>query len=265
MRGITVTTSGGHINYAVVDRIFVEMCRKAEQNPDRKYVLIIDEINRADLSRVLGELIYALEYRGEPVELLYAGSEANSTLTVPENLYIIGTMNTADRSIGYLDYAVRRRFVFKKLPPNKDELNNFYEDPNLKNQAEQLFDKVAKIFKKDENCLSPDYTADEVQPGHTYFMAKDEEELGLKFCYQVWPLLQEYIRDGVLLCRQCDEKNCALNPRKGSDDCENIGLEDLKLGREPGKKGSGSGPSEGGGSSEGANQPEEASSKDAEK
>ena len=109
VRGIqSAVTASGSIEYQVVDRIFAMMCREAKSHSG-KHVLIIDEINRANLSAVLGELLYGLEYRGEPVRTLYSVN-GNSELTVPKNLYVIGTMNTADRSIGLLDYAVRRRF-----------------------------------------------------------------------------------------------------------------------------------------------------------
>src|SRR5690606_14650101 len=82
----------------------------------KNYVLIIDEINRANLSSVLGELIYALEYRGEEVQSMYAVDGSNK-LILPPNLYIIGTMNTADRSVGHIDYAIKRRFAFVDVLP----------------------------------------------------------------------------------------------------------------------------------------------------
>ena len=82
----------------------------------KPYVLVIDEINRANLSAVLGELIYALEYRGEAVQSMYA-IEGENNLILPPNLYIIGTMNTADRSVGHIDYAIRRRFAFVNILP----------------------------------------------------------------------------------------------------------------------------------------------------
>ena len=88
-----------------------------EKEPLKPYVLIIDEINRANLPAVLGELIYALEYRGEKVESMYETEEDGNVLIIPPNLYIIGTMNTSDRSVGHIDYAIRRRFAFIELLP----------------------------------------------------------------------------------------------------------------------------------------------------
>ena len=194
VRGIQVsTTKSGNPDYRVVDRIFVRMCDKAQNDPNNPYVLIIDEINRANLASVLGELIYALEYRGEEVETPYE-IEGNSKIIVPENLYIIGTMNTADRSIGHIDYAVRRRFAFVPVQPDVSHLSG---------KAVELFNCVEKLFKGDSSCLSPDFHADDVQPGHTYFMTKESEDpakiLPMKFAYQVYPLLREYYKDGVLI------------------------------------------------------------------
>src|SRR5207249_3234692 len=105
IRGIQVETRDGQLQYKTVDRIFCEMAKEGSKHDDKPQVLIIDEINRANLPAVMGELLFALEYRGREVILPYAGE----ALKVPDNFYIIATMNTADRSIGYLDYAVRRR------------------------------------------------------------------------------------------------------------------------------------------------------------
>ena len=107
----------------------------------KNYVLIIDEINRANLSSVLGELIYALEYRDEAVDSMYEVDGSNK-ITLPPNLYIIGTMNTADRSVGHIDYAIRRRFAFVDVLPRdlSSEGCEFNSD---------LFKKVSQLFIKD--------------------------------------------------------------------------------------------------------------------
>ena len=216
VRGIEVKAQGSGVLYEVADRIFVQMCNEAKNwcdsnCPDKereecqrdecvKYILIIDEINRANLAAVLGELIYALEYRDEPVRLPYG----DDYLKIPPNLYIIGTMNTADRSIGHIDYAVRRRFAFVQVLPDEEVITQYYQDKNenLGKAALNLFKAVEKLFDKDD-CLSPDYHKEDVQPGHSYFLAEDIEELAFKFAYQVWPLLKEYCKDGVFLCENC--------------------------------------------------------------
>ena len=187
VRGVQVNTNDeGQIKYETKNRIFAEMCDKASRDEGNAYALIIDEINRANVSSVLGELIYALEYRGESVSTPYEiiGSRL---LTIPPNLYIIGTMNTADRTIGALDYAVRRRFAFVHCPPDESLIADA--------EAKSMFDKVKRIFA---DFLSPDFDAADVKIGHSYFMAEGEE-LHNKIQYQVIPILEEYVKDGVLL------------------------------------------------------------------
>jgi hypothetical protein len=175
------------------------MAESAASDTNKPYILIIDEINRANLAAVLGELIYALEYR-EEVETPYNNPERtnDNTIKIPENLYILGTMNTADRSIGHIDYAVRRRFVFIPALPCKTTLDTYSVSKNLGQKPSELFATVEKLFDPNKGCLSPDFHADDVQVGHTYFMAKDCEELAMKFAYQVYPLLREYYKDGIL-------------------------------------------------------------------
>ncbi len=200
VRGIQIKTENGNTSYETVDRILVQMAEKAAKDSGKKYVLIIDEINRANIAAVLGELIYALEYRGEPVYTTYeikgkrAGIDSHK-ITLPKNLYIIGTMNTADRTIGQIDYAVRRRFAFDTFLPKP----NIVEQESKADKAVELFDKVAKLFDKNNECLSPDYHADDVAIGHSYFLANSNEELKSKIKYQVIPILKEYVKDGVLL------------------------------------------------------------------
>ncbi|MBK9793158.1 MAG: AAA family ATPase [Sphingobacteriales bacterium] len=155
----------------------------------KKFVLIIDEINRANLPSVLGELIYALEYRGDTVESMYEIKGEGRTIIVPPNLYVIGTMNTADRSVGHIDYAIKRRFAFKNVLPNEDVITN--------EKAKELFKLVSILFEKD--YLAPDFNKEDVQIGHSYFIVKDENELKLKIQYEIAPLLNEYVKDGLLM------------------------------------------------------------------
>ncbi len=206
VRGIESQIESDKVVYKAVDKIFARMCDAAQRTSD-PYVLIIDEINRANLAAVLGELLYALEYRGKEVTTSYK-VDGRQTLLVPNNLYIIGTMNTADRSIGHLDYAIRRRFAFRKYTADPGVIRQFYDDlslvkrerEELRDKALKMFEEVAKLFAKDANYLSPDYRSEDVHVGHTYFMkCKSEDELRMKFTHQVLPLLREYIADGVLL------------------------------------------------------------------
>ncbi|PWE00224.1 ATPase [Marinilabilia rubra] len=163
----------------------------------QKYVLVIDEINRANLPSVLGELIYALEYRGEFVESMYE-KDGVRNIVLPPNLYIIGTMNTADRSVGHIDYAIRRRFSFVDILPELSIIQTCGCE-----KAEELFKEVAKLFVKDNgrpaDTLSPEFQADNVMLGHSYFMEQDEENLKVRLVYEIIPLLMEYVKDGILI------------------------------------------------------------------
>ena len=154
----------------------------------KNYVLIIDEINRANLSAVLGELIYALEYRGEAVQSMYA-IEGENNLILPPNLYIIGTMNTADRSVGHIDYAIRRRFAFVNILPKDltNELGDQFE--------EALFAKVTNLFNTN---LSSEFKKEEVQLGHSYFITKNTP-IDIRWEYEIKPILFEYVKDGILV------------------------------------------------------------------
>ena len=169
---------------------------------EHKYILVIDEINRANLSSVLGELIYALEYRGEEVESMYSvdNSLLKNKLILPPNLYIIGTMNTADRSVGHIDYAIRRRFAFVEVLPKdlSSEMGDgeFYTD---------LFSAVKALFTKDDYQTKSDFLSQEFEPkdvtlGHSYFIdkTKDGGDIKTRWNYEIKPILLEYIRDGVL-------------------------------------------------------------------
>ena len=212
VQGIVAETESGQVKYQIRNKILVQMANKAKekQNDDKKYILILDEINRANLPSVLGELIYALEYRDKEVDLLYGQSnqqdstnDYNRKILIPKNLYIIGTMNTADRSIGHIDYAIRRRFVFIPITPDEIHITNPF--------AKELFNRVSALFKTKENgafkYLSPDFDPEDVSIGHSYFMVNEEEEkkgnvseiLAGKFAYQVLPLLKEYYKDGILV------------------------------------------------------------------
>ncbi|MCD8409649.1 AAA family ATPase [Tenacibaculum finnmarkense] len=159
----------------------------------KNYVLIIDEINRANLSSVLGELIYALEYRGEAVESMY-DIDGNRKITLPPNLYIIGTMNTADRSVGQIDYAIRRRFAFIDVLPEILEESTLENDLKFNTDS---FNEVEALFVGDNNHLSDEFKAKDVQLGHSYFIYK-EANFDMNLKYEIKPILQEYVADGIL-------------------------------------------------------------------
>ena len=173
----------------------------------KSYFLVIDEINRASLSTVLGELIYALEYRGEYVESMYAIDDDNS-FTLPPNLYIIGTMNTADRSVGHIDYAIRRRFAFVNVLPKELE-GNF--DKNLFKAVSKLFIENYDEYinntdteLKRAKTLSPEFKPEDVWLGQSYFIQKKYSDgkdvpMSIRWEYEIKPILLEYIKDGILI------------------------------------------------------------------
>ncbi|WP_159746065.1 AAA family ATPase, partial [Chryseobacterium sp. 8AT] len=211
VRGIVAESNGKDIQYKNVNKILGKLSKEALENPFADYVLIIDEINRANLSAVLGELIYALEYRGEEVESMYE-VDGSQKLTLPPNLYIIGTMNTADRSVGHIDYAIRRRFAFVDVLPKKleDNTNIFFNTSDFVEVA-KLFIKVGEHdvinFENAENSdfLSNDFYAKDIALGHSYFIAEKKkvslEEKNnyfkMRMKYEVIPILNEYLKDGV--------------------------------------------------------------------
>ncbi len=122
VQGIRPTTrADGHLEYAVLPGRFIDFCNRAKQCKGR-CVLIVDEINRANLSRVFGELMYLLEYREREIPLAAGGK-----FQIPSNVRILGTMNTADRSIALVDHALRRRFAFLALHPDYDILRQFHQ------------------------------------------------------------------------------------------------------------------------------------------
>lgn len=179
---------------------------KVDQEPvnENKYILIIDEINRANLPAVMGELIYALEYRGESVNSMYA-IDGENKLTIPPNLYIIGTMNTADRSVGQIDYAIRRRFAFiDMLPHVLDNVEGF--DSDLFELISQLFIENYNEYKNNPKIplkrsahLSEEFRPEDVWLGHSYFiMGKDDKNCrDMRLNYEIKPILKEYLKDGI--------------------------------------------------------------------
>lgn len=187
--------------------VFIE-----QKEDDKPYVMVIDELNRGNVSKVFGELITLLEAdkrkgskNEESVKLPYS----KKSFHVPDNVYLIATMNTADRSLGSLDYAIRRRFAFISERPIGLEDDRFNTE---------LFEKVSRLFVKNfdaykasgwdatmrllpADTLSDEYKPEDVWIGHSYFLMQDEEGVDTsreRILYELIPLLEEYVRDGVL-------------------------------------------------------------------
>ncbi len=162
-----------------------------ESKANDQFLLHIDEVNRADLSKILGEAIYLFEYRDIKANIkrkvsLVQPVNGQSSFEYPRNLYILGTMNSADRSIAIMDLAVRRRFAFVDIWPDLKTI----EDQKIK-LATDAFKELVHIFTQ--------YASNEAfvfLPGHAYFLADNKPELIHRFRYELIPLLSEYILNG---------------------------------------------------------------------
>lgn len=218
VRGIVAETdNNGNISYKVVDKILMEAVEKANKlaEENKKHILIIDEINRANLPSVLGELLYALEYRGEPVKCPYKdnGKDNGDEIRIPDNLYIIGTMNTADRSIGSIDYAVRRRFAFYTVISDENLIEDEY--------SKKVYEYVKEII---DTYISEEYNKDDIMVGHSYFMF-EKTEMDLSLRYNIIPLLEEYYKDGILIDKsdkKVQERIGELKEVKSLDDINDL-------------------------------------------
>lgn len=175
-----LTDEAGHLHYELVHGRFLQFCKRAAQTED-PCVLIIDEINRANLASVFGELMYLLEYRNAEIELAEGGA-----FQVPANVFLIGTMNTADRSIALVDHALRRRFAFLYLPPNEAVLRHYHQ------QTEFDPERLIKLLQKlNRQIGDPHY-----QIGNTYFMQPNlTAELEGIWRVEIEPYLEEYFFD----------------------------------------------------------------------
>jgi 5-methylcytosine-specific restriction protein B len=184
-------------NLTLKNGVFYDFSRKASRDPDRDYVMIIDEINRGNLSKIFGELMLLVEAdkRGQKIKLAYA-KDGQELFTVPANLHIIGTMNTADRSLALVDYALRRRFAFFTMAPHFEEyfiayLKNLgFENSFIQNLTEKI-NHINGLIMGDPS-LKEGFLV-----GHSYFISKDlpaEPEQWLEdiFNYEILPLLEEY-------------------------------------------------------------------------
>lgn len=192
-------------NWQQYAQAFIEAVKKEYL---AKVVLIIDEINRGNVSKIFGELITLLEEdkrEGGNHPLKVTLPYSKTLFGVPSNLYIIGTMNTTDRSTGTLDYALRRRFAFVTLKSNPDVIAKHYDalcDEELKDQALAVFDDIEKFITEKKHG---DFSIDDLMVGHSYFMASDRDELVGKIKYEVLPLITEYINDGILAVTDKDK------------------------------------------------------------
>lgn len=214
--GISASTKDGKIVYDVQEGIFLKLCKEAKEQLGKRYVILIDEINRGDISRIFGELITLIEedkryFNNEKPGLSLTipnlnnndlnSNEANYKFSVPYNVFIIGTMNDSDRSIALLDTALRRRFTFFNVPPNGEILKNWISEES------GIRDLVLKSFQGMNKRIA-EVKGEDLQIGHAFFKSlkdlsdpiESKKELLRIFKYKVLPMLKEtfYGQDDTL-------------------------------------------------------------------
>lgn len=180
IEGIKPKLISGQLTYEISEGIFVEFCKLAESKPKEQFVFIIDEINRGNLSKIFGEMLFLLEYRDQRLNLLYS----QTPFSIPSNVVIVGTMNSADRSIALVDYALRRRFKFIEMKPQSEVLKLIYGENEEVNACIRFFDLI------NERIRDP-----RLNIGHSYLL--NHKQLDKATLQSVWenaiePLLKEY-------------------------------------------------------------------------
>jgi Cdc6-like AAA superfamily ATPase len=191
IEGIKPELSESDVSYKIEEGVFQKMCNRARNDSSNNYAIFIDEINRGNISSIFGELITLIEddkREGKPNEIRATLPYSKKHFSVPNNLYIIGTMNTADRSVEALDTALRRRFSFIEMNPNPAKLNT----PEFQCTGIDLEALLNAINARIEKLLDKDYCI-----GHSYFMSiknrqEPLEEIQTIFQNKILPLLQEY-------------------------------------------------------------------------
>jgi 5-methylcytosine-specific restriction protein B len=186
--GIKPDLKAGEVSYVEQKGIFYESLNEAKTTPGKNIVLIIDEINRANLSNILGPIFYLFEYQLKEEEFvdidIGGGYRINA---IPSNYYVICTMNTADRSLAVVDFALRRRFAWYTLKPHVIKAtgtNKFFKNDFL------AFNGIFNWYASSEELS--------LQPGQAYFIAENEEEMKVRIRYELLPLIKEYLAEGLL-------------------------------------------------------------------
>lgn len=179
VQGIRPNIQSKMVHFKKTDGIFKIIAERAMEHPEKNYVLIIDEINRGNISKIFGELITLLEEdkRIGEVNQLIIKLPFGETFAVPNNLYLIGTMNSADQSISILDTALRRRFQFIEMPPNMEMIDDLL---------------LQSVFQKLNHYLKKELKNTDLLIGHSFFMNRTERDLEMIFNHSIIPLLYEY-------------------------------------------------------------------------
>ncbi len=213
--GIQPNLNNEKLSYKENLGVFTKALKYAKENSNEKIILIIDEINRANLSNVLGPIFYLFEHKMDKWDVEIEISPDFKINRLPDNLNVIATMNTADRSLSVVDFALRRRFAWYDLKPRpingkKEKLDNVnvYEINNSKEYFFiEDFTKINEIFDwyASSNELS-------LQPGQGYFIAKSEKEMKNRIQYEIFPLIKEYLQEGLIRSAK-EEFNTYFNSR----------------------------------------------------
>jgi hypothetical protein len=185
----SVDVGGRHeVTYPVEDGLLCSLAAEAERRPSEPFVLLIDEINRGNLPRIFGELLYLLEYRGQAVELPYS----RRSFRLPANVYVLGTMNAADRSVALVDQALRRRFSFLEMPPDAGVLASWLA-AHVPAAGAPFADRVCSLFTRLNARLAAEL-GPQARVGHSYFMVPglDEAKLRVVWQHHVRPFLEEH-------------------------------------------------------------------------
>jgi len=183
MEGLRPVTQNGQLVYQVEAGVFKKLCDDARADMKSTYVLLIDEINRGNLPRILGELLFLLERREETAELPYS----KKPFSIPRNVIILGTMNSSDRSIALMDLALRRRFHFVTMEPRREVLRAWLQEKEKPLWIGGLFDRLNETLRSES--IDDDHLV-----GHAHFMSPhlDEEQLELIWEGTIEPMLREY-------------------------------------------------------------------------
>ena len=206
VEGIRPVLDKADLRYELRDGIFKRIAKAAHSRPDERFVLIIDEINRGNIAKIFGELITLIEDSrrlGQAEETFATLPYSQQPFSVPSNLYLIGTMNTADRSIQLLDTALRRRFKFRECMPNPKHrlIATDVNGVNCRELLQAINERIALLLDREH------------QIGHTYFLNVDSlDELASVFRESVFPLLQEYFFDDWAKIRAVLANNAFVEP-----------------------------------------------------
>jgi hypothetical protein len=182
--GIRPDTNDKQLRYVEYSGSFTEALKYRVENGNEKVVLIIDEINRANLSNVLGPIFYLFEHKMDVSNVEIEISPDFKVSKLPDNFFVIATMNTADRSLAVVDFALRRRFAWYSLKPKVINSNQFFKEDF--NRIQEIFDWYASSTELN------------LQPGQGYFIADSEDEMKNRIRYEIFPLIKEYLQEGLL-------------------------------------------------------------------